>query len=600
MIEPQVRRQGRSVTGHVRRIIGLSILPNLRRTPAEPAPPSDQGAATTTPDAPATPVHTRGPVRRVAGYVLTTLAVLFVFAALVAPDQHTKLTLGSFARIPIEGLIGAAVLMVLPGIWRKIVAIVAGAFLGLLIIVQVLDYFMWTFLNRQFDLVADWGLLDDGLNFLRDAVGRAGSIVVLVVAVLLAAGVPVLMALSVLRLSRIAARHRIATAGGVGALTVAWVACFLLSVQLVAGVPVAADSQSALVQDRTLAIQASLRDQKAFTAAIKSDQFRTTPGNRMLTGLRGKDVVFSFVESYGRSALEDPEQAAIVDPALATGASELSAAGFAAKSGFLRSSTFGGYSWLAHSTFQSGLLINGQQRYRNLVTTDRLTLTNSFRRAGWNTVAVEPDNTYAWPEGAFYGYNDVYDSRTVGYAGPHFGWSTMPDQFTLSAFQRLVYAKQHGPTMAEVTLTSSHTPWAPIPQLVDWNTIGDGAAVYGPMAKGGKSPESVWKKATDVRAEYAKSVAYSVGSLVQWAARYGDKNLVLVFLGDHQAASIVSGDDATHDVPITIIARDPAVLTKMASWGWQDGLRPNPQAPVLPMESFRDKFLSTFGSVPGA
>jgi hypothetical protein len=120
------------------------------------------------------------------------------------------------------------------------------------------------------------------------------------------------------------------------------------------------------------------------------------------------------------------------------------------------------------------------------------------------------------------------------------------------------------------------------------------------MAKGGKSPESVWKKATDVRAEYAKSVAYSVGSLVQWAARYGDQNLVLVFLGDHQAASIVSGDDATHDVPITIIARDPAVLTKMASWGWQDGLRPNPQAPVLPMESFRDKFLSTFGSVPGA
>jgi hypothetical protein len=599
MIEPHVRRQGRSVTGHARRIIGLSILTNLHRTPAEPAPPAGQGAATT-PDTPATPVRTRGPVRHVAGYVLTTLAVLFVFAALVAPDQHTKLTPGSFARIPIEGLIGAAVLMVLPGIWRKIVAIAAGAFLGLLIIVQVLDYFMWTFLNRQFDLVADWGLLDDGLNFLRDAVGRAGSIVVLVVAVLLAAGVPVLMALSVLRLSRIAARHRIATAGGVGALTVAWVACFLLSVHLVAGVPVAADSQSALVQDRTLAIQASLRDQKAFTAAIKSDQFRTTPGNRMLTGLRGKDVVFSFVESYGRSALEDPEQAAIVDPALATGASELSAAGFAAKSGFLRSSTFGGYSWLAHSTFQSGLLINGQQRYRNLVTTDRLTLTNSFRRAGWNTVAVEPDNTYAWPEGAFYGYNDVYDSRTVGYAGPHFGWSTMPDQFTLSAFQRLVYAKQHGPTMAEVTLTSSHTPWAPIPQLVDWNTIGDGAAVYGPMAKGGKSPESVWKKATDVRAEYAKSVAYSVGSLVQWAARYGDKNLVLVFLGDHQAASIVSGDDATHDVPITIIARDPAVLTKMASWGWQDGLRPNPQAPVLPMESFRDKFLSTFGSVPGA
>jgi hypothetical protein len=574
----------------------LSILTNFRRTPAEPAPPNQEPDTTAAAEA---PVRTRGPVRRIAGYVLTTVAVLFVFAALVAPDQHTKLTLSSFARIPIEGLIGAAVLVVLPGIWRKIVAVVAGAFLGLLILVQVLDYFMWTFLNRQFDLVADWGLLDDGLNFLRDAVGRAGSIVALIVAVLLAAGVPVLMALSVLRLSRIAGRHRVAAAGGVGVLAVAWIACFLLSVQLVPGVPVAADSQSGLVQDRTLAIQASLRDQKVFAEAIKSDQFRNTPASQMLTGLRGKDVVFSFVESYGRSALEDPQQAAIVDPALATGTAELKAAGFSAKSGFLRSSTFGGYSWLAHSTFQSGLLINGQQRYRNLVTTDRLTLTNSFRRAGWNTVAVEPDNTYAWPEGAFYGYNDVYDSRNLGYAGPHFGWSTIPDQFTLAAFQRLVYSKQHGPTMAEVTLTSSHTPWAPIPQLVDWNTIGDGAAVYGPMEKAGKSPESVWKKSTDVRAEYAKSVAYSVSSLTQWVSRYGNDNLVLVFMGDHQAASIVSGDNATHDVPVTIVAHDPAVLAKMNAWGWQDGMRPSPQAPVLPMESFRDKFLSTFGSTPG-
>jgi hypothetical protein len=63
-----------------------------------------------------------------------------------------------------------------------------------------------------------------------------------------------------------------------------------------------------------------------------------------------------------------------------------------------------------------------------------------------------------------------------------------------------------------------------------------------------------------VRAEYARSIAYSVDSLTSWARTYGKDNLVLVFLGDHQAASIVSGPNATHDVPITIVARDPAVL----------------------------------------
>jgi len=568
----------------------LSLITRFRPSPA----PSPAPEPVTTADAPEGGKRP-GRIRRVTAPVATALAAVLVFVALVTPDQHSPLTAAEFVRIPLEGLIGAGLLLVVPGRLRKILALVIGAVLGLLILVQALDFGFWTFLNRQFDLIADWGLLDDGVNFLRDAIGRPGSIVAIVLAIVFAVGIVVLMAFAVLRLCRIAARHRVGTARGLGVLGVAWLACALLGAQLVPGMPVAAHSQSDLVQSRALAIQASLNDRKAFAEAIKVDKYRTTPGSQLLTALRGKDVVFSFVESYGRSALEDPKQAAIVDPALAAGTSELKAAGFAARSGFLRSSTFGGYSWLAHSTFQSGLLIDGQQRYRGLVTTDRLTLTGSFRRAGWQTVAVEPDNTFAWPEGAFYGYQRVWDSRTLGYAGPHFGWSTMPDQFTLSAFQRLEYAKPHPPTMAEITLTSSHTPWAPIPQLVDWNTIGNGT-LYGPMAKAGYTPEQVWNDSAKVRAEYAKSVAYSVGSLTSWVQKYGNDNLVLVFVGDHQAASIVSGQNATHDVPISIVAHDPAVLNRMAGWGWQDGLKPNPQAPVLPMESFRDRFLDTFSS----
>jgi hypothetical protein len=561
------------------------------------APAAEDGPTTEAPLADGVAQARRGPVRRIAAGVLTGLAALVVFLALAAPDQHTRLGAGSFLRIPVEALILAALLLVLPRLARTIVAAVAGVVLGLLILDQALDFGFWTSLNRQFDLVADWGLLDDGVAFLRDAIGRTGANIAVVVTVVLAVAVVVFMALSMVRLSRIAARHRTRTAYGIAVLGVAWVACALLGAQFVPAVPVAAHSQADLVHSRATMIQAGLRDKKAFAAAIAADRFHDTPGKNLLTGLRGKDVIVSFVESYGRSALEDPQQAAIVDPVLAAGTRQLKAAGFAARSGFLTSSTFGGYSWLAHSTFQSGLLINGQQRYRSLVSTDRLTLTSAFRRAGWQTVAVEPDNTYAWPEGAFYGYDRVYDSRNLGYAGPHFGWSTMPDQYTLAEFQRREYGKPHAPMMAEITLTSSHTPWAPIPQLVDWNAIGNGA-IYGAQEKVGNSPESVWKDASRVRTEYAKSIAYSVGSLVSWAEKYGNDNLVLIFFGDHQASSIVSGKNATRDVPITIVAHDPAVLDKMSAWGWQDGLRPDPQAPVLPMEAFRDRFLTTFGSRP--
>ena len=246
------------------------------------------------------------------------------------------------------------------------------------------------------------------------------------------------------------------------------------------------------------------------------DQFQGTPGTELLGALQGKDVVFTFIESYGRSAVEDPDYAPQIGALLDAGNAELAAAGFSAQSAWLTSPTAGGGSWLAHSTFQSGVWINNEQRYRSLVSGNRLTLTSAFRRADWQTVAVEPGLTYAWPEGTFYGYDRVYDSHTLGYNGPKASWATMPDQFTLQAFEKLERAKEtRPPLMAEITFVSSHTPWAPIPDLVDWDAIGDGS-IYGPMTANDPKPSEVWKDDKRVRAEYRRSIEYSVGSLISY------------------------------------------------------------------------------------
>ncbi len=156
-----------------------------------------------------------------------------------------------------------------------------------------------------------------------------------------------------------------------------------------------------------------------------------------------------------------------------------------------------------------------------------------------------------------------------------------------------MYGKPHKPLFAEITLTSSHEPWTPIPSMVDWDKVGDGR-IYGPMAKG-ESRQSLWSNPTKTQAQYAKSVAYSVDSLLSWAQKYGDKDLVLIMFGDHQPMTIVSGDNASRDVPVTIIAHDKAVLAKIDSWNWQDGLKPGPSTPVWRMDEFRDKFFTAFG-----
>lgn len=540
-------------------------------------------------------------LRPILAGTLTAVAALVVFLALVVPDHVARLkpgwfVPGAFLRIPLEGIVGAAVLLVVPDRARRAAAALIGLGLGVLTVLKTVNMGFLSVLGRRFDPVLDWPLLGDGYNYLVETSGRPMALAAVAGAVAGVAAVLGVVVWAVGRLAGVAARHHRAATRAVPAAVAAWVAFAVAGTQLFPYAPVASDTTVVMARNTVLTVPSALADRKAFDAEAATDAFAGVPAESLLTGLRGKDVVFGVVESYGRSALENPKMAATVDPALRAGAAELAAAGFTARSAYLTSSTYGGGSWLAHATFQSGLWIDHQQRYRQLTAGKRLTLTKAFQKAGWHTAGIEPGNTKAWPEGDFYGYDEVYDSRNLGYRGPQFGWSRMPDQFALAQFQKNVYARPgRGPLMAEVSLTSSHTPFAPIPEHVPWDAVGDGS-VYGPIAAAGKKKADVWKSTGKVRTEYARSVAYSVGTLTSWAATYGDDDLVLVFFGDHQAAPTVSGRDASHDVPITIAAKDPAVLDRIASWGWQEGIRPDPDAPVWRMDAFRDRFLTAFAA----
>jgi phosphatidylglycerophosphate synthase len=61
----------------------------------------------------------RGPLRTAIGVALTVLALLLVWAALVAPNQPSRLTLGAFARLPLELLVVVAVAALLPATPRR-------------------------------------------------------------------------------------------------------------------------------------------------------------------------------------------------------------------------------------------------------------------------------------------------------------------------------------------------------------------------------------------------------------------------------------------------------------------------------------------------
>ncbi|MBX9395254.1 CDP-alcohol phosphatidyltransferase [Streptomyces sp. TRM72054] len=535
---------------------------------------------------------------RVLRRTATGLCAALVLIALLLPNTLQTMTAGTFLRIPVEAIIGAAVLLVLPRRPRLVAAVVAGLGLTALTALNLLDMGFNEYLGRDFNLVLDWGLLDDAQAYMEDTMGAAGAIALAVGAVALVVLLGALMTLATVRTSGVLVRHRTVAVRSTLAAAVVWTLTYALGLQF-AGLPVAADNAAALTEARAEKVQATLRDEAAFAREARTDIFADTPGEQLVPDLRGKDVIFTFIESYGRKAIEDPLISPGVRQTLDTGTEALTEAGFAAKSGWLTSATFGGSSWLGHSTFLSGLWVDSQQRYATVTSGDHLTLTKAFRKTGdWRTVGIMPGVQKGWPEAKFYGLDTVYDAFELGYKGPKFSWSTMPDQYTLEAFQRLVHGKPRDkPLMAEVILTSSHQPWSPLPKMVDWEDLGDGS-LFGPIQKAGTDPADIIADGTRSKEEYGKSIEYSVTSLTQWLQRYGTEDTVLVFLGDHQPIVRVSGYDSGRDVPVSIVAKDPKVLDKIASWGWSDGLRPAQDAPVWKMSDFRDRFLTAYGSIP--
>lgn len=525
----------------------------------------------------------------------TVLAGALLLFALLVPNRLERLDAEAFFRLPAEGVLLAGLLLALPTRSRRLTAVVSGALLGVLTVLKFVDMGFYSVLARPFDLVLDWILLDDAAEFVRESFGRTGQVLAVVGVLVLIVAVLALMTLAMVRVTNLMVRHRAVATRTTLILGTAWITCMTLNIQ-VTSVPLATKGNADLVNNRIEQVRAGLRDGRVFEKQAAVDAFAKTPPDQLLTGLRGKDVLFTFIESYGRVAIDDPAMAPQIDAVLKEGTSSLEAAGFQSRSAWLRSPVTGAGSWLAHSTFLSGLWIKNQQRYRSLTTSDRATLNSYFRKTGaWRTVGVVPGVRRAWPEGKFFALDHIYDSEHLGYQGPYFSWTPVPDQFSLEAFQRLEHGKKNRePIMAEIILASSHNPWSPIARMVDWDDLGDGS-VFHQIKKEGTDPKEVWKDPERVRTEYRRAIEYSLHSLTEWVERYGTDDTVLVFLGDHQPVPTVTAGSTSKDVPVTIVARDRKVLDKIADWQWTDGLKPAENAPTWGMDKFRDRFMTAYG-----
>ena len=352
----------------------------------------------------------------------------------------------------------------------------------------------------------------------------------------------------------------------------------------------------AFVANQTSLISHTHQAAGAFTEQLASRSAaasQTQPMNR----LANRDVILGFIESYGISAITDPRYRPVVGKSLDLMADELAGAGLTVATGRLRSPVQGGQSWLGHLSILSGQWIYNQLAYETLLSSGYSTLIDDFRDTGHRTLAVMPAITRTWHEGRLFRYDEIYNHEGLGYEGPPFNWVTMPDQYTWQRFQT-IREQQSAPVFAEMALISSHAPWVPIlPVLEDWEAIGNGR-IFQQWEGAGEAPVSLWRDPEWVREHFAQAIGYALETASGFASRYVNDDTLLILLGDHQPAPLITGDNASRDVIVHVISADPALVAPFLNGelpGFRPGTRPHTDTPGAQMSALRPFLHKAFG-----
>lgn len=286
----------------------------------------------------------------------------------------------------------------------------------------------------------------------------------------------------------------------------------------------------------------------------------------------GGDVFVIFLESYGEVAYRLPEIAEEVRARAVASDKALQAKGWHAASGFFRSPTFGGGSWLAHASFLSGTVVSENRDYQLLLSGNRATLVRAFGNAGYRTIALMPGLKLAWPEGRFYGFDAIYDAAAIHYGGPAFGWWSIPDQFTMARLdEREMQAPGRSPLFVVYPTIMSHMPFSPVPPyLSDWSRALDPAAY--PAPGGGKAALGDWSEA---RKSYRAAVLYGIDMVEGFLLHRAPTTAVVLVIGDHQPPGIVSGVGANWLVPVHVFSRDKTRIAAFQKAGFKTGVMPS-------------------------
>lgn len=312
-----------------------------------------------------------------------------------------------------------------------------------------------------------------------------------------------------------------------------------------------------------------------------------------LSLIEGADVTLMFIESYGQVTYARPEFATVLASDRSRLLAAIRAQGGDAVSAFVESPTFAGGSWLAHISFLTGIEVRDGAMAERLMTQSRENFGTALARHGYRRVALMPGLKSQWPEGAFYDFDRIYDDAAMQYDGPAFGWWRIPDQFSLArldVLERVQARPERAPLFTFFPTISTHTPFRPTPPYQpDWSRILSAAPFDAPDLERSMAQSAEW---SNMGSGYLGAVRYIMNTLTGYVQQRLDHDWVLIIIGDHQPPAMVSGEGASWNVPVHVIAARPELLDALRRHGFTTGL--DPSTNLGPMHTLAPLLLAAF------
>ncbi len=254
---------------------------------------------------------------------------------------------------------------------------------------------------------------------------------------------------------------------------------------------------------------------------------------------------------------------------------------------------WGGGSWIAYTSFLTGLQIESHAQYLKLF--DRYQeeafphlfnylQTQGYRRYRLSSNSDEISDAQWQQYKNFYGVDEWLRFSDMQYSGPLYGWGPAPpDQYAIHYSYEFINQKKDAPYVFFFISQNSHYPWNPLPNFVgDWRTLNSTPPLP-------DEPEITIPHA-ELRGRYMASIEYELTQLVDFIIGNGDDDDIFILVGDHQPSRVARRDDG-QDTFIHVISKDAALIEAFYEFGFIPGLATSTVEPTMHHAGFYTLFM---------